>query len=374
MKTKITIIGAGVVGLAIASRLSEQYSDIFLIEQHSAFGREASSRNSEVIHASIYYPQNSLKGELCLGGNRMMYDLCSREGIPHCNCTKLIVATNEDETLKLPEILNTAQNNGALDVRLIDRGEIQKIEPKVNALAAIYCPSSGIVDSHKLMQYFERKAISSGVNVVYNHRVIGIEKLTEGYNLIIKDLMGEEFHLGTQIIINSAGLGSGQIAEYAGIDIDKYNYRIHYHKGVYFRVLHQLDKYPKALIYPIPPEEGSVGIHTTPDLYGGMRLGPHFFWDNEINYDVDDKYHDLFYHSAKKFLPFLKSEDLAPDMAGIMASIQKHGEGMKDFVIRDEADKGLAGLINLIGIESPGITASPSIAEYVSKLVEENLI
>lgn len=371
MKTEICIIGAGVVGLAIASRLSQKYSDIYLFDKEVSFGREQSSRNSEVIHASIYYPQNSLKGKLCLKGNKMMYELCSREGIPHSNCTKMIVASNEKEAESLPKILKTALENGAEGVRIIARDEIHKLESNVEAYSAVYCPSSGIVDTHKLMEFLERKAAASGVNFVYNHKIVGIDRRGDSYILSIKDLTGEVFKLETKILINSAGLGSGDIAHLAGIDIDEQNYRINYHKGIYFRAIHQLDKYPKSLIYPIPPEEGSVGIHTTPDLYGGMRLGPHFFWEDKLDYNVDSQYLDLFYSSVVKYLPFLKKEDLAPDMAGIMAAVQKPGVDMRDFVIREEQDKGFPGLINLIGIESPGVTASPAIAEYVFDIVSD---
>ncbi len=161
------------------------------------------------------------------------------------------------------------------------------------------------------------------------------------------------------------------MAELAGIDIDKNGYRINYHKGIYFRVNRQLEKYPKALIYPVPLKSGHVGIHTTPDLYGGMRLGPHFFWVDEVDYSVDDSHHQMFYDFCKRFLPFLEFDDITPDMAGIMATVQKVGDTMKDFIIRDESDKNLPRLINLVGIDSPGLTASPAIAEYVNNIIEE---
>ena len=371
MKTGITIIGAGVVGLAVAAKLSEKYSEIILLEESDSFGNGASSRNSEVIHASIYYPKKSLKGKLCLRGNELMYEICKANSIPYSNCRKFIVATNDEEVAQLDWVLETAKGNGARGVKIVDKKEIERLEPRVYAEAAVYSPSSGIVDSHRLMEYFERKAIENGANVVYNHKVTGINRDGGGYVLTVSDTMGDSFRLNTEIVINAAGLGSDKIAELAGIDIEKHNYKIQYHKGIYFRVNRQLAKYPQALIYPVPLKSGHVGIHTTPDLYGGMRLGPHFFWVDKIDYSVDETYHQMFYEFCRRFLPFLEYDDISPDMAGIMATLQKEGEPMKDFVIRDESEKGLAGFINLIGIDSPGLTASPAIAEYVNNIVSE---
>lgn len=371
-KSNITIIGAGVVGLAVSAYLSEYYLNIYLIERSNSFGFDSSSRNSEVIHASIYYPANSLKGKLCLKGNELLYQICKLNNIPHKNSGKLIITTNQHETDQLPALLEKALSNGAKGVRIINKDEILKIEPKVEAVSAIYCPTSGIVDSHKLMQYFENYAIKNGVSIVYNTLVTGINKSQSGYEITVQNKgdISDKFTFKSDIVINCAGLESGNIAALAGIDIDKENYRISYRKGIYCRVNHKLDRYPEMLIYPVPPEAGSVGIHTTPDCYGGMRLGPHFFWENKIDYSVDDTYHEYFYEESKKFLPFLEYNDISPDISGIMSSIQKPGEEMKDFVIREESDKDLPRLINLIGIESPGLTASPAIGEYVLEIVK----
>jgi L-2-hydroxyglutarate oxidase LhgO len=368
-KIEITIIGAGVVGLSIASHLAESGRNVLLIEKHESFGRECSGRNSEVIHASIYYPPESLKGRLCLEGNELMYSLCSKFNIPHSNIGKLIVACNKEEDEKLPALLETAKNNGAKGVRIINQKEINKIEPNVFATSAIHCPSSGIVDSHKLMQFFEANAINHKADVLYHHEVIAIEKKTNSYKITVKDDDNNVSDFDTEILINCAGLGSGHISELAGIDIDKFNYRINYAKGIYFRVNKQLEKYPKMLIYPVPPAHARVGIHTTPDLYGGMRLGPHDFWVEKIDYSVDDSKHEFFLDSVKSFLPFIDFNDFYPDSSGIHPKIQKPGEPMQDFVIRHEADKGLEGFINLVGIESPGLTSSPAIGKYVLNLV-----
>lgn len=367
----IVIIGAGVVGLAIAERLSDIFNNIIVIEKHEAFGQECSGRSSEVIHASVYYSQDSLKGKLCLRGNDMMYEICKKNKIPYSNCGKLIVATNDEEEKALPGIFKTAQDNHAKHVQILDQNEIKKIEKKVEAVAAVYCPSSGIVDSHQLMRYFEAKASENGVMFAYNHEVKHIDFNHGQYEINVEDSLHDSFTISSKIVINAAGLYADKIAQVAGIDIEKEKYKIYYHKGIYCRALHRLNHFPKTLIYPIPPEKGSVGIHTVPDLYGGMRLGPHFIWSDTINYTVGEEYRSLIYDEARKYLPFLEYNDVQIDMAGIMATVQVPGEDVwKDFIITNEYEKGLPGFVNLIGIESPGLTAAPAIAEYIENHIE----
>ncbi len=203
MKTRITIIGAGVVGLAIAAKLSDSFDEIILLEKAETFGTGASSRNSEVIHASIYYPKESLKGKLCLRGNALLYELCEKYSIPYSNCGKFIVATNDDEVKELETVLATAQGNGARGVRIMEAREIKNIEPRVYAKAAVYSPSSGIVDSHGLMAFFERKALENGVSIVYNHEVTDISKSNGEYVLTVKDAAGNEFILQSDSVINA---------------------------------------------------------------------------------------------------------------------------------------------------------------------------
>lgn len=366
----ITIIGAGVVGLAIARILSKQYENIVIVEKNSSFGEESSSRNSEVIHASIYYPKGSLKGRLCLKGNEMLYEICRTYDIPFKNSGKLIIANNDDEKEKLSNLLITAQNNGAKGVRLVEKDEIQEIEPNVSAIKAIYCPTSGHLDSHRLMQFFEIEASNFGATFLYNTEVKGIKKIKEGYIIDVNTADGYEYSFNTNLVINSAGLYADSIAQMAGIDIEKYGYKLHYFKGIYYRVHHQLEKYPKVLIYPVPLGNGAVGIHTTPDCYGGMRLGPHFYWSNEIEYSVNDDFRGLFFSSVSKYLPFIQKDDIMPEGSGIMSSLKPSNE-IRDFIICNEAEKGLDGFINLIGIDSPGLTASPAIAQMVSEMVNK---
>ena len=367
----VTIIGAGVVGLSVASYVANGSRNVVLIERHASFGQETSSRNSEVIHASIYYPQNSLKGRFCLEGNELMYELCEKHAIPHRRTGKLIVAVNDHEEAQLPQLLQTARNNGAKGVRIISAEEVKTYEPNVSARAAILCPTSGIVDSHNLMRYYERSALEKGAAIVYNTEVKAIEKTNGAYVLQVADTAGREYDFRTRILINCAGLESGNVSAMLGIDIDTAGYRITYCKGMYFRVSGSISRFPTMLIYPVPPWPGFVGIHTTPDLGGGMRLGPYDVWVDKIDYTVDESLREYFYRSTVSFLPFLKMEQINPDIAGMHPKVQKEGEPMKDFIVRHEADRGLENFINLVGIESPGLTSSPAIGKYVAAMVEE---
>lgn len=367
----ITIIGAGVVGLSVASCVAGGNRHVVLIERHASFGQETSSRNSEVIHASIYYKPNSLKGRFCREGNRLMYQLCEKHRIPHCRTGKLIVAVSSDEEEQLPQLLETARSNGAEGVRIISARELKNHELNVSARAAILCPSSGIVDSHSLMKYYERSAIEQGADIVYNTEVKAIEKKDAGYVVRVNDTVGRDYEFLTRMVINCAGLESGKVAALPGIDIDAAGYRLNYCKGMYFRVSGSISRFPKMLIYPVPPWPGFVGIHTTPDLAGGMRLGPYDVWVDKIDYTVDESLREYFYRSTVTFLPFLRMDQLHSDIAGMHPKVQKKGEPIRDFIIRHEVDRGFGSFINLIGIESPGLTSSPAIGRYVAALVKE---
>ncbi len=367
----ITIVGAGAVGLSVAACVANGSRSVVLIERHASFGQETSSRNSEVIHASIYYGQNSLKGRFCLEGNGLMYELCERHDIPHRRTGKLIVAVNEEEEEQLPQLLQTARNNGAKGVRIISAEEVKTHEPNVSARAAILCPTSGIVDSHNLMRYYERTALEKGAAIGYNTELKAVEKTKGAYVLRVTDTAGRSYKFRTRILINCAGLESGSVSAMLGIDVDEAGYRISYCKGMYFRVSGSISRFPRMLIYPVPPGPGFVGIHTTPDLGGGMRLGPYDVWVDKMDYTVDESLREFFYRSTVSFLPFLKIEQINPDIAGMHPKVQKEGEPMKDFIVRHEADRGLENFINLVGIESPGLTSSPAIGRYVAALVEE---
>lgn len=369
MDYDILIIGAGVVGLSVAERCSGDKRSILVVEKNESYGMETSSRSSEVIHAGVYYPEGSLKARLCIRGNELMYEIAKKNSIPFKNCGKLIVATDGEEEKKLEGIMQNSLKIGAKGVRIVDKGEIKRIEPKVFANSAVYFPTSGIIDSHSLMRHFFLKAKDKGVDFFFKGEVISIERKNGYYEVGIKEENGDISRVSARIVINSTGLNSGRIAQIAGFDIDKLHYRIFYRKGVYFRVQHNLSEMPQMLIYPVPPEDATVGIHTVPELSGGLRLGPYDMWADEIEYSANLNLIDIFYDSAKKFLPILKKDDLAPDMAGFQAKRYGPNEKSKDFVIKEESDNDFPNFVNLIGIESPGLTASPAIGEMVAEIV-----
>lgn len=370
MDSEITIIGAGIVGLAIAEKVSEEYADVFLIERHNTFGQETSSRNSEVIHAGIYYPRGSLKAKLCVEGKWLLYDYCKEFGIPYNNCGKLIVATSEKEIEIIEGIRQTAIDNGVADLEVLEKDAISEIEPEIYALRALYSSSTGIVDSHSLMKQYETNTINNGGQIVYGSEVTGIRRINNGYEITLLDSDRTIYSFTTRILINSAGLTSDKISEMAGMTDDKL--KIFFCKGEYFRLKPPKNKLIKRLIYPVPLHnlEG-IGIHVTIDMGGGVKLGPDVTWleSNTYDYKVDATKQEVFFRSAKKFLPFLLKDDIVPEMAGIRPKIQKPGEPVRDFYIREESERGYPGFINLIGIESPGLTSSIAIANYVRSLI-----
>ena len=367
----ITIIGAGVVGLSIASQVAGKNKNVILVERHSGFGQETSSRNSEVIHAGIYYPEGFLKAKLCVAGNILLYRICKENGIPYKQTGKLIVAVTEKQVKDLEDLLEKGNRNGAENLSIISSKEVRKLEPHITACAAIFAPSAGIIDSHRLMKFWETKAKDLGAGIIYGCEVKSIEKISDGYQVGVKDSDGETFFFSTRILINSAGLESGNIAALAGIDIEGAGYHIYYCKGEYFGLSGSKRGFAQRLIYPIPPKPGFVGIHTVPDLQGMIKLGPYDYYVDKIDYDVDETNKELFYRSVKPFLPFVELEDLKPDTSGIHPKVQKPGEPIRDFIITHEEKRGLPGFINLIGIESPGLTSSPAIGRYVEKMVTE---
>jgi L-2-hydroxyglutarate oxidase LhgO len=372
-RADVVVIGAGVVGLSVAACASRDGRSLLLLERHDSFGRETSSRSSEVIHASIYYPPGSLKARLCAEGNERMYALCREHGIPHRNTGKLVVACTAGEEARLTRLLDDALASGARDVRILSREEIVRLEPRVEARAALHCPTSGIVDSHSLMRHFLKAAQFAGAEPVFGVEVVGLRQEPGGWAVDVRERSGEGYAVSARVVVNCAGLEAGNVAALAGIDQDAARYRIRYRKGVYFRVTRGLERLPRMLIYPVPPMDATVGIHTVPDLGGGMRLGPHDAWAEAIDYTVAPELRDRFFQACAPFLPTLRPEDLAPDTAGIQAKRYGPGEPSRDFLIRHEADRGMFGLVNLIGIESPGLTSSPAIGPMVAGMIDEIL-
>lgn len=367
-KIEITIVGAGVVGLAVALELSKSYKDIFVIEQEYSFGQGISSRNSEVIHAGIYYPRDSLKTRTCIEGRRMLYDFCEKNGIAYKRIGKLIVAINDSEATDLEELFQHGLENDVEDLRLLSRKEIKELEPQVEATLAIFSPSTGIIDSHALMENLASQLQMNKGSIAYNTQVIGIDKSKGGFIVTVKDKSEGIFKFFTRIFINCAGLNSDRIAMLLGLS--KNEYKLKYCKGDYMRVHQSKAGLINRLIYPVPKRaDAGLGIHATLDLAGGLRLGPDDEYVKKIDYNVDAAKRKIFYESVSDFLPFISLEDLSPDMAGIRPKLQGPGEDFKDFIIKDESDNGFRGFINLIGIESPGLTSAFSISRIVKEIV-----
>jgi L-2-hydroxyglutarate oxidase LhgO len=370
-KADIAIAGAGVVGLSIAAELSQDHKDIFVLEQCHTFGQEISSRNSEVIHAGIYYPKDSLKTKTCIEGRRMLYEFCARNNIPHKKTGKLIVAVNEREVNDLEMLFKHGLDNGVEDLRFIPKSEIKDFEPLISAEAAIYSPSTGILDTHSFMKTLVSQFESRGGSVAYGTELTGIEKNKEGFIVRVQDSRKNAFKFLSRIFINCAGLNSDKVSSMAGLAKDEY--KLKYCKGDYFRVSSAKARFINRLVYPVPKKEGAgLGVHATPDLAGSLRLGPDDEYIKEINYDINPLKAQAFYESTRQFLPFIEMKDLNPDMSGVRPKLQGPGEDFRDFIIKDEGENGLEGFINLIGIESPGLTASLSIAKMVSGMVSQN--
>jgi len=370
MDFDVTVIGAGVVGLAITARLSEIYSSVLLVEKNKKFGQETSSRNSEVMHSGIYYPSNSLKAMLCVQGNAMLYRYCDEKNIPYNKCGKLIIASENSKIDKLESIYNSSKANGVNDGIIISKSEIEKIQPNISAEMAIFYPSTGIIDSHNLMIQLEHDCILNGSSIAYNNKVMELEKIIDGYKVVVQDNIYGSSEFTSKIVINSSGLNSYAVSSLIGLNDE--GYRLQYWKGEYFSVGNGKNKLINKLIYPLPNSNiTGLGIHATIDLNNGLKLGPNAIYIGEkfFDYYIDENNLYDFFLSAKKFLPFLEKEDLRPDQVGIRPKLQKPGEGFKDFIISNEFGRGYSNFINLIGIESPGLTSCLAIAEYVEKLI-----
>ena len=367
----VIIIGAGVIGLAIAAEVSQTNKNVFVFEKNRTFGLETSSHNSEVIHAGMYYPENSFKAKFCVRGNALLYELCEKVNIKYKKLGKLIVAADDVESKQVERLYHQGLKNGVEGLEILARDDIKRLEPNVNVVAALLSPSTGVVDSYNLLRCFYGRAKENGAEFIFNTEVIGIERKNGAYQVGIRDDEGIS-SVTAKVVINAAGLCSDRIAQSAGIDLAKAGYQLHYCKGQYFSLNPKKGRLVHRLVYPVPEQSG-VGIHITLSIDGSARLGPDTKYVDKIDYSVDENDRADFYRAAHRYLPSIEPDDLSPDFAGVRPKLQGRGEGFRDYVIRDESNKGLPGLINLIGIESPGLTASPAIAKYVAGLTDEAL-
>lgn len=361
MDCNITIIGAGVVGLAVASELADKKQTLYILEKNRSHGMEISSRNSEVIHTGIYYPPGSLKSKLCIEGRELLYETCEKHRIPFKRTGKIIIATTDAEMDEIGRLFENSKRSGVTTVSLLDRDRIREIEPNIRSAGGMLSPESGIISVHSLMNYYLHDAKAKGSEIVYNTTVSGIEQTGGGYKLSTLNSHGELFEFTTEKVVNAAGLHSDTVAAMLG-----QRYKLHYCKGDYFGISNVKKGMVQRLIYPVPEKNHvGLGVHLTMDLNGRMKLGPDTTYiERKEDYKVDKTKRDRFYESAVKFLPFLSKEDIQPDMSGIRPKLQGPGEGFRDFIIRED----LPGFVNFIGIESPGLTAAPAIARHVKKI------
>ena len=354
------VIGAGVVGLACARALALAGREVIVLEAAGAIGTETSSRNSEVIHAGIYYPPGSAKAVLCVEGRVLLYRYCEAHGVAHRRCGKLIVATEPGQIATLHKIQAHAAANGVHDLRLLAADEVHALEPELRCVAALHSPSTGIIDSHGLMLAYQGEAEDHGAMLALHSPVSGGEIQADGIAL---DVGGTEpMRILARTVVNSAGLMAQRVADSLnGFPKDRIP-PCHYAKGNYYSLA---GRSPFThLIYPVP-EAAGLGVHLTLDLAGQARFGPDVEWIAEIDYDVDLRRADGFYRAIRDYWPGLKDGQLAPGYAGIRPKLGGPDQPESDFLIQGPAEHGVRGLVNLFGIESPGLTASLALAEQV---------
>jgi L-2-hydroxyglutarate oxidase LhgO len=358
------VIGAGVVGLAIARALARAGREVTVLEAAPAIGTHTSSRNSEVIHAGIYYPAGSLKGCLCVAGKEALYRYCAEQDVPHRRIGKILVATAEDQIPALEKYWALARANGVLDLEWLDRAAVQALEPAVQCVAGLYSPSSGIIDSHALMAAYRREAEARAARIILSSPVVGGRALEDGILLQVGG--ADPVTVACRTVINAAGLFAQDVARsIAGLPAKSVPEQ-HYAKGHYF-VLTGRSPFSR-LVYPLP-SAGGLGVHVTLDLAGQARFGPDVSWVDGVDYTFDEARAASFYEAIRSYFPGLRDGVLQPGYTGIRPKLAPKGAPQRDFVIQGPAEHGVPGLVNLYGIESPGLTASPAIAEHVLELI-----
>ena len=360
------VIGSGVVGIAIARSLALQGREVVVLESEESFGRGNSSRNSEVIHAGIYYAKDSLMAKLCVEGKNLLYRYCRDFGVEHKACGKLIVATNDEEAGKLPSIAMRAAANGVDDLSMLTQEQLRALEPKLAAVAALHSPSTGIIDSHGFMQSMIAEAENCGVLFAYRSPVVSVDA-TAG--LKVKVGGRHPIDLCCRELINSAGLYASSVARAIDgfpPDLIPTTYLA---KGNYFSLTGMRAPF-SHLIYPVPVA-GGLGTHLTLDLAGQARFGPDVEWIDSIDYAVDAKRVTGFHAAIRRYWPDLPDDSLVPAYAGIRPKIVPPSVASQDFQIMGPKVHGMKGVVHLFGIESPGLTASLAIAEYVRELLIE---
>jgi L-2-hydroxyglutarate oxidase LhgO len=360
-RVECVVIGAGVVGLAVARALALAGREVLLLEAETHPGTVTSARNSGVIHAGLYYAPKSLKARFCVAGNRALYAYCKQHGVDHQNCGKLIVANGEPEEQVLTHLLERAHSNDVEGVRMVSAAEAHELEPEVRCTAALFCPSSGIVDQHPYMLALQGDLENAGGTLVCNCRVESLARLADGF--LVRTAGDSATEIEARFVVNSAGLDAVDLLNrIEGYDRARIP-RMHYARGNYFTVAARSPF--RHLIYPVPQAAG-LGIHATLDLGRRVRFGPDVEWIERIDYAVNEARAPQFYAAIRRYWPGLADGALMPGYTGIRPKLHGPGEPQPDFRIESSADHGLTGLVNLLGIESPGLTSSLAIGDYVA--------
>ncbi|HEU4549513.1 MAG TPA: NAD(P)/FAD-dependent oxidoreductase [Rhizomicrobium sp.] len=366
------VIGAGVVGLAVARALARRRRETVILERNAHFGMETSSRNSEVIHAGIYYPQGSLKAELCVRGKQLLYDFCESHGVGFKRLGKLIIATREDQGAAIEALVSAAVNNGVGDLKRLDKAGIAALEPELSATQGLFSPSTGIIDSHQYMLALLGEAEDGGTSLVRDAAVTAIVRAPDGYRLTVRNA-GQDLQLSCRVLINSAGLWAQRVAGLIeGLD-RAFIPPLFLAKGNYVTLSARSPF--RHLVYPVP-EHGGLGVHLTLDMGGGARFGPNVEWlgtddPAAIDYTVAPDMPELFAPRIARYWPGVSAAMLAPGYCGVRPKIAGPNDPNADFRIDGPGLHGMAGLVNLFAIESPGLTSSLAIADRVMELLDD---
>ncbi|HVP60692.1 MAG TPA: NAD(P)/FAD-dependent oxidoreductase [Myxococcaceae bacterium] len=359
----VAVIGAGVVGLAVARSLARTGREVFVLEQERCVGFHTSSRNSEVVHAGLYYPPGSLKARLCVAGREALYAYCAQRGVTHRRTGKLVIATRDEEVPALERILGNAKASGVDDLRWIDADEIRALEPAVHGVRGLFSPSTGIVDSHGLMEALRADAEAAGAQVLLRTPVLSGRVEDGGVSLALGG--DEPSTVGFRLVVNCAGPWAQTIARRIdGVPAGSVPPQ-RFARGHYFVLSGQVPFH--HLVYPVP-EPGGLGTHVTLDLAGRARFGPDVQWVDGVEYAFDEARVDAFYRSIRSYYPALADGALEPGYTGVRPKLSGPGEPAADFLVQGPAEHGVPGLVQLYGIESPGLTAVLALAEHVLPL------
>jgi L-2-hydroxyglutarate oxidase LhgO len=357
---EIIVVGAGVVGLAVAQELAKAGREVMVLEQHELIGSETSSRNSEVIHAGIYYPPGSLRARLCVRGKHLLYRFCAESRVPHARCGKLLVATHESQLSKLVAIRETAVKNGVADLEFLSAGQAQALEPELACVGALLSPSTGIIDSHAFMLALEGHIEASGGSVVLR---CPVERIARDGNVFRLSTGGEApGHISCHKLVLSAGLHTSRLAGALDFATGYRPPQTYYAKGQYYALSGRSPF--KRHIYPMP-DGAWLGLHATVDIGGRCKFGPDIEWTPGIDYSFRPEKLDQFLDFIRSYYPGLEVDRLHPDYTGVRPKLYREGEPVPDFAIHGAEAHGWEGLVCLFGIESPGLTAALAIAEHV---------